>query len=498
MQLLTPDKIFDSEHLSRNLAQKSVRGGMATMTSQGVLFVLHMIGTVVLARLLTPTDYGLIGMVAVVVNFAAMFKTAGLSMATVQKDEISHEQISTLFWVNVLISVGLGLCVLLGSPLVALFYGKPELTAVTATLSISFIISGLSIQHSALLRRHMRFDIIAIVQIASQLFSLTVTIILAFYSWRYWALVGGSLTTAFSSVFLTFLFCPWVPGRVRRGTGVRDMLTFGGHLTGFSFVNYFSRNADNILIGRFVGADALGLYAKAYSIVYLPLINIRNPINSVAIPVLSSLKNDPERFRRYYAKIVFILAFVSMPIMAFCVVFPDELILLILGSQWLAMTEIFRILAIAGFIQPVTGTRGALLIACGESKLYLLQGAAAAVIVVTGFCIGVIWGAIGVATAYALIAYCLQYPMFSIAFRHVPVSFRELLGNCWHVALISWLSALCAKGIVVFVPGTEGLSLLWGCLAMGAIFGGVSLGVPATRRCLRESIQIFKKGIASQ
>jgi len=480
------------------LAEKSVRGGMATMGSQVIRFVLQMASTMVLARLLTPADYGLIGMVTVVVNFAQMFKDAGLSMATVQKDKISHEQISTLFWINVLISVVLGVCVLVGSPLVAAFYGKPELTAVTAVLSISFIISGLSIQHAALLRRHMRFGNLAIIHIAAQVITLVVTILLALYGWRYWALIGGSLTSAFAVVTLTFYFCPWLPGRMRKGTGVRDMLKFGGHLTGFNFINYFSRNADNILIGRFIGVDALGLYAKAYQIVYMPLANIRNPVNRVTIPVLSSLKGDPERFRRYYGKIVFILAFFSMPLMAFCVMFPKELILLIFGAQWLSMTDIFRVLAIAGFIQPVTGTRGALLIACGESRMYLLLGAITAVISVTGFCIGVIWGAIGVAVSVTVVIYVQQYPMFSVAFRYVPVSFRELLGNCWHVALLSWFSAICAKGMVIFTPGLENLSLLWGSLAMAVIFFGMFMGVPFTRKNLQENIQILKRNFSSR
>ena len=136
MKRLNRDVIFESDELSRNLAQKSVRGGMTTMTAQVIQFVLRTAGTVVLARLLTPNDYGLIAMVAVVVGFAEMFKDAGLSMATVQKDKITHEQISTLFWINVIISLVLGVCVLVGSPFVAMFYGKPELTSVTAMLSI--------------------------------------------------------------------------------------------------------------------------------------------------------------------------------------------------------------------------------------------------------------------------------------------------------------------------------------------------------------------------
>lgn len=498
MKRLDKDIIFNSDELSQNLAQKSVRGGMATMGSQGIRFVLQMASTMVLARLLTPADFGLIGMVLVVVNFATMFKDAGLSMATVQKDKITHEQISTLFWINVLISVVLGLCVLAGSPLIARFYGKPELTAVTAALSISFILSGLSIQHTALLRRHMRFGNLAIVNIASQVITLTVTILLALYGWRYWALVGGSLTTALSRVILIFFFCPWIPGRMQKGTGVRNMLKFGGHLTGFNFINYFSRNMDNILIGRFIGADALGLYAKAYQIVYMPLANVRNPINKIAIPILSSLKNNPERFRHYYGTIVFVLAILSMPVMAFCVMFAEDLILLIFGSQWLAMTDIFRLLAIAGFIQPVTGTRGALLIACGQSKVYLILGIITAVFSVTGFCVGIIWGITGVAASVVIVIYAQQYPMFSIAFGYVPGSFRELIGNCWHIALISWFSVLCAKGLVISVPELEHFSLLWGSLAMVLISLGLLLGIPVTRTRLQEGMVILKKGFSSR
>ena len=295
MKRLTRDVLFNSEYLSQDLAQKSVRGGMATMTAQVIRFVLGTASTVVLARLLTPEDFGLIAMVTVVVGFAQMFKDAGLSMATVQKDRISHEQISTLFWINIIISAFLGVCVLVASPLVAKFYGRPELAAVTAVLSVSFIMSGLTIQHQALLRRHMRFGSLAIIQIVSQIITLVVTIVLALLGWRYWALVGGTITTALTGMILTLFFCPWVPGRMRKGTGIRDMLKFGMNLTSSSFLNYASRNVDKILIGATWGAGSLGLYNKAYSLLLLPIGEINAPMSSVAIPALSRLQNDPER-----------------------------------------------------------------------------------------------------------------------------------------------------------------------------------------------------------
>ncbi|RLB66002.1 MAG: lipopolysaccharide biosynthesis protein, partial [Deltaproteobacteria bacterium] len=214
MKILDKKTLFDSTNLGQDMARKSVRGGLATLSTQGVQFALTIGSTAVLARLLTPADYGLIGMVTVVVNFAQMFKNVGLSMATVQKSDISNNQISTLFWINLLISVILGFCILAGAPLVALFYGKPELTAVTAVLSLSFVLSGMTIQHRALLQRHMQFGSLATIQIVGLAISIAVTIVLACIGWRYWALVGGAIVLALAETLLTFFFCRWIPERM--------------------------------------------------------------------------------------------------------------------------------------------------------------------------------------------------------------------------------------------------------------------------------------------
>jgi O-antigen/teichoic acid export membrane protein len=483
--------LFDSRHLSHDLAGKSVRGGVTTMGAQGTRFVLQLTGTVVLARLLTPNDYGLIGMVTVVVNFAAMFKDAGLSMATVQKEAISHEQISTLFWINLLISVLLGLCVLGSSPLVARFYGKPELTAVTAALSLSFLVSGLTIQHQALLRRHMWFGVLAGIQITSCAADIGVAILLALAGWRYWALVGGTLAAALSGTLLTLYFCPWLPVGMRKSAGVGSMLKFGGHLTGFNFVNYFTRNLDNILIGKYIGDGALGLYSKAYQIVYMPLANFRAPITAVAFPVLSKLQNDPERFRRYYRRIVFALAFCSMPVMAFCIVFPGGLIRAVFGEQWLGMKDVFVLLAIAGYIQTVIGTRGILLLACGRSDIYFKLGALGALLAGAGFVIGLRWGITGVAASFVVVSYLPQYPMFRIAFRHTPCTFEDLLGSCIHPFIFSWISVLCAWGLVASVALSGPFMLLIAAVAMGGVYMGLCLVASESRHQLLGTMSLL-------
>ena len=172
----------------------------------------------------------------------------------------------------------------------------------------------------------MHFGTLAGIQIGSYVANLIVTVLLALAGWRHWALVGGTLTTAAAGTLLTFLFCPWIPGRMRRDAGIRGMITFGGHLTGFNFVNYISRNVDNLLIGKFVGTDALGLYAKAYSILMLPLTQINSPLASVAVPALSRVRNDPERLRSYYRKGLTLATMLGMPLVVFSFVRADEIV----------------------------------------------------------------------------------------------------------------------------------------------------------------------------
>jgi O-antigen/teichoic acid export membrane protein len=488
---LTGDAIFESGHLSRDLVKKSVRSGMVTMTARGVEFVLQLAGIMVLARLLTPNDYGLIGMVVVVISFAGMFKDAGLSMATVQKETISREQISTLFWLNVLISLFLGLCILAGSPLVARFYGRSELTTVTAALSLSFIISGLTIQHQALLRRHMRFESLAVIQIASYVANLIVAILLALAGWRYWALVGGTFATALSGTLLTFFFCPWIPGRMRRATGVRDMLKFGGHVIGGNFFDYFAGSADHILIGKFIGADALGLYAKAYRMVKMPITQIRGPMRKVALPVLSSLQNQPERYVKYYQRLIDIIASLSIPLTLYCAIEADFLIRILLGQQWLGVVPVFRILAIAGVIHPVASTGGLVLISHGFSSRFFYFSVFYTIVIVASYIAGLPFGIRGVAAGYAVGRYVILIPSLFYCFHKTSITVSLFM----RTVASPMLSGLLAAGCVILMKyvGT-GDSLVSHILYAG-IFMVVYSGLSFCRKSVRETSGLLLKGL---
>lgn len=459
------------------------------MGAQAALFVINLGRTIVLARLLTPQDFGLIGMVTVIIAFATMFKNAGLNTATIQRDRIAPDQISTLFWINVAISIFLGICIVIGAPIVAAFYGRPELSPVTAVLAISFVVQGLTIQHSALLRRHMRFGVLAIEQVLAALVSLTVTTIMALLGWRYWALVGGTITSSIAMLLLTYYFCPWRPGSIKRNTGVRQMLKFGGHITGFDFVNYFARNSDNILIGKYIGADGLGFYAKAYQLFMMPLQQIRGPIAQVALPVLSSLQYFPDKYRKYYKSILDILSILVTPISVYCAIEAHFLINFVLGEQWMAAVPVFRILAIGGIIISVAGTRGLILMSCGKSKRYLKWGLANAVITVSSFAIGLRFGIVGVATAYTATTYIILVPSLFYCFQKTPVTvglfFRALMPS-----LINAMAAAMVISTIKWLFETESILFNIVCaLVFTLVYGGLTI----SRKTIRSSIALFRR-----
>ena len=429
---------FDTSHLKTDLKGRSVRGGAVTMAAQGMRFFLQMGSTVVLARLLTPQEFGLIAMVTAVTGFVVMFKDMGLSMATVQKDEINHGQISTLFWINVALSIGVMLVVAALAPVIAWFYDEPRLTWITLALAGAFIFGGLTIQHQALLRRNMHFGRLALIQIISMLVGIVAAIIAAWYGAGYWALVIMQLATAVTSAIAVWVACGWRPGRPVRRSGVREMLAFGGNLTGFNFLNYFARNADNLLIGKFWGSGSLGLYSRAYGLLMLPIRQINAPLAAVAIPTLSRLQDDSERYRRYYLKTISLIAFITMPAVMFMIVMSEEIIRIVLGSQWMGAIPIFSFLGIAALAQPIANANGWLLATQGRVNELLRWGFIGGTMAVMSIVAGLPWGGTGVAACYALSGLLIRTPLsFWYVCRKGPIRSRDIYQTMAFPAFVS-------------------------------------------------------------
>ena len=443
---LSPKDIFNTNYLSDDLARRSVRGGAVTVASRGVMVSLNLLRTIILARLLTPQDFGIIAMVSVFIGLANLFKDAGLSMATIQKDVITAGQISTLFWANIVISFVLGGFIVAIAPLISIFYDRHELTAVTIALALSFVIQGVSLQHSALLRRHMRFMTLGIIEILGAIAGLIVAVILALKGWSYWALVYSTIFTSLSIVIFTILFCPWLPGKVQRGHGVRSMLMFGVNVSGYNFAMYLAQHADSVLIGKFVGAEGLGIYNRAYNVIQLPIASIRKPLANVSVSAFAKIQNDTNRIKSYAKKYTFLLAFFVMPLMVFAFIYANEIIYLLLGDKWDAVVPVFQVFAMVGFIQlPLTVT-SLLLISCGKSSEYLRIGLFSSFFFVVSFSIGMMWGTFGVAIAYAVSTYILAFPMLWYTAKHTAFNAKDFI----EALAIPTVASIMA-GLILFI-----------------------------------------------
>lgn len=483
--------IFDTSHLRKDIKKHSIAGGVNVFASHVAGMAIEIASVVVLARLLTPKDFGLIAMVLTFTAFARLFKDIGLSSATIRQPDITHEQVSVLFWINVLLGLVVTGAVAAMAPVLSWFYKEPRLFWITLALAPSFLFGGVTVQHEALLRRQMRFGPVAMAHVGGIFFSVVVALLGVWAGLGYWALVFRNLTQSFFHLLIILAYSHWRPGRPRRGTGARALMRFGAGIAGFNVVNYFSRNMDAVLIGKFWGAVPMGLYAQAYKILLFPIDQIRTPFINVGLPALSMLQKDPEAYRRYYRGLVSLIALLSMPLVGFLFVCADAVIFLFLGPQWLGAADIFRWLALVAILQPVvTAGRSPVMLSMGKGKRYFHYGVVTSILTVLSFCIGVRWGAEGVAQAYAISNFTLMIATTPWCLRDSPVGSRDLLEAMWR-PLVATGFAVAAAGVfrtglldVRFpVDGARNAAvILAGCIAVGCLVGvGGLLALPGGR-----------------
>lgn len=409
-----------------NLKSTAARGGLITMLGQFLKLLLQICSNILLARLLTPDDFGLVAMVTVVATFVVMFKDLGLSQATIQKAEITHEQISNLFWVNVTLGLVLMLFTMLISGYIADFYGRDELQSIAIWLSIGLFIGGASVQHQAILKRRMNYKLLAYIEIGSMATAVGLAIVSALYGLGYWSLIVLQLVQVIFVLIGVWWVVRWVPSLPTKGVGTKSLLGFGGYMTAYGFVNYFARNLDTILIGWRWGAEPVGLYSRSYSLLLLPLGQITAPISSVAVPVLSRLQDENTEFKTYYLRMVKVVAYISMPVVIAMGVLADELILFLLGEKWSAASELFQILAFAAFLQPVISTVGWVYVSLARVKIMLYWGTVSTLLTAVFMLVGLPYGATGVAISYSICTWVLLLPSLYIAYKGTPVSIKSL------------------------------------------------------------------------
>jgi len=435
------------------LKRKSVRGGIVVVVSQGLKFGLQTGSMMVLARMLSPADFGLQGMVVALTGVLGLFRDVGLGIATVQRKVITHEQISTLFWVNAGMGVALTLLGVVGAPALAILYKEPRVFWVTVISALAFSINGLGIQHTALLQRGMRFVTIAKIEILSLALSSALAIGMAWRGYGYWSLVALALSGVVISSAGAWVAVPWRPGLPSKGSGVRSMLHLGGTVTINSLVVYLAYNAEKVLLGRFWGAEALGLYGRAYQLINLPIQQLNSSFYAVAFPALTQIQNEHERLCRSFLRGYTVLLSLSISIAASCAVFAEEIVRIVLGPKWSEAAPILRLLMpmVLGF--AMVNPFGWFLLATGRAVRSLRIAFMIAPVVILAVLLGLSRGPQGVALWYSLAVVLLVVPIIAWSIHGTGITGRIYWQTVRQPLLSGALAGAVALGCKLFLAG---------------------------------------------
>jgi PST family polysaccharide transporter len=480
---------LNTDHLLAGLGTRSIRGGLVTFGAQAFKLLLQTVTIVILARLLPPSAFGLIAMVAALNTILDLVKELGLSAATIRKPDITQAEITALFWVNAAAGGLITAALFAGAPLIAAFYHQPELTALTRWLSLGFLLSGLTVQHWALLRRQMRFTAAVTIDTGGEIIGFAVAIILARAGAGYWALVAQRLTASALVLIGSWSLCAWRPGAPRQTAGIGALLRFGLSVTGVNVAAAISRSIDQVLVGWLWGANTLGFYERAAKLLLTPLNNINAPLYAVAMPGLSRIDHQAERYRRAFCAILEKLAMIVIPGALFVAATADWVVRILLGPQWQAAIPLVTCFAVIGAYQPLIQAVGLLYLTQSRSREMVRAAMIDTILCVMGVIAGLPFGVTFVAASLAAIGATLRAPAaFWLSSRRGPVGLGDIAAAIAPsivvgAALVGVVVALRQTLLGVDMPATEALAVS-ACIAAPASLA-IFYVIPQSRRTLR-------------
>lgn len=481
-----------------NLAAKAASGSLVTLVGQAVKMTSMLAATAILARLLTPAEYGLIAMVMAFIGVAEIFRDFGLSTAALQASKLTQQQHSNLFWANVLVGIALGVTVFLVGPAIAEFYGQPEIADLARLLAIVYVLNGATTQFRTRVNRSLRFVALAAIDVVPYIVGIIAAITLAAAGLGVWALALQQIVTALAGLIGAAASARWRPSLPRR-TPMDGLFRFGASLVGAQLISYATRNIDSIGIGRVWGPHSLGLYDRAYQLMVLPLSQINTPMSRVAIPVLSRSRDVRDDYIRYVRKAQLVALYGTSAIYSVAIVLGPELVTLFLGQGWEATGRLLQILAVGGVFRSLVQvaywiymSRG---LATAQLKYFLVAQPLLALIILAG-----LWGGPeGVAWAHSLGFIC--YWVISIWWvgrvAALPVRglFSDAIRAVGIVAVPATVLGLAVKALISAssigswaVPAAVG-ALVLGYAGAYALHSGVRADVAILLRFARLAVK---------
>jgi O-antigen/teichoic acid export membrane protein len=472
---------------SEGLGRRAVRGAAVTTAGQGLRLAIQLASVVIMARLLTPADVGLFAMVMSIAGIAEVFRDFGLSQAAVQAPVLTREQRDNLFWINAAIGAALAVAVFLSSWGIAALYGREELAPLAQLASLTFLFSGLATQFRASLNRMLRFTSLATTDVIAAVVGLGAGIVVALTGAGPWALVAQLLGTAFATLVLVAVFAGWLPGLPNRGAAVGGFIRFGWNMVATQMVTYVGNNVDSVVIGIRFGASQLGIYNRAFQLVMNTANQLRAPITSVAVPVLSRLQDEGKRYWDFVRVGQVGLGYTIVVVLSFIIGGAVPVTALLLGPRWAEAAPVLSLLAVAAVFQTLNSASYWVYISKGITGPLFRYNLVSVAIKVTCILVGSQWGMIGVAVGYA-IAPTLSWPIsllwISRTIDGVPT--RTLAWGIIRMALLAGWGALAAYAAAALTePLGPWFQVPASALATVAAYA-VAAALPAVRRDLGE------------
>lgn len=444
------------------------------MVAQAISIVLGIGSMAVLGRLLTPADFGVVSIATAFIAFVTMLPNQGLPQAIVQREDLEADQLNALFWLNVgggLLAAGIGSAI--AWP-IATWFGRPELSGVITVLACALVATGVGAPHAAVLRRGLRFRTHATIGVVANLVGVATGIATALAGWAYWALVAMTVATTVTRAVGMWSCSGWRPSRPALAEGIRPMVRIAAYLGGTSLLTTASRTVDRILIGYGLGDAAAGYYANANRLIIQPTAQLNAPITSVAIPVLSRLQSEPDRFRAFYRRGLETVVFILCPFVLVAMAAAEHLVPLFLGDQWTESIPIFLALTPAALAACTRVATSWVYIPLGRTDRQFRWRVLASIVMISSFLIGLNWGALGVAVAFSTQAVLMRIPAIAYGIHGTFIRGGDVVAAIWRIGLAAVPAVVLARWVAGLLP--EGCSHLASCAGIAASVFLVYLG----------------------
>lgn len=448
--------------------------------SQAAKIGAQVVGMMVLARLVPPAEYGVMAMASVVTNFAMIFRDMGSSAAIIQRPVLDEKIKTTVFWFNVVVGVAISFVVVAISPLVSEIFHTPKLLNVLLLLALAFPVSSCGAAHQALLERESKFKIVARSEIIATLVGLVVAIAMGWWGMGVYSLVAQTLVMMGLSSLQLWIVSGWRPGGFTETSWqqLKSIFGFSSNLVGFNVINYFSRNADNMIIGHYLPAAILGAYSLAYRVMLFPLQSLTFVVSRSMYPLLAKQQTDSTLMKQTYLKVVAVIAALVAPMMGGMVMLREEFISLFLGNGWELSSVLLLWLAPTGFIQSILSTTGVVFMAKAATRTLMWLGVVGAVLQVGAFLLG-IHGGVELMVKFYLVANMLNaVPVLVLCMRQMDGSISEIIKV---IALPVFCSLVMVFSLHILISNIHvnnpAIPLIVGTISGAALYSLLYIGI---------------------